>query len=294
VPDPTFQRPTLKRSVPRQSIDPTLTRKGALAHPGTLLLGALALVFTAYVLGYLPQLDVFSDHAVRVTRDQGLPIAAPILLGIVGLIVLFVLLLILRSLFDAIRSARKSVSFLGRETISIPSFVLSAAENRIGSRVAIETYNLLKPHYPKTMCIEVEDDLRRELRLSDENILFLQSQLLNRCDRRELLSFSVGQITTILDLMRHAEHAPPQHLSEPSLRRQAGFPSSSHATPASASVFSKTSSAHPNQIYPVQKTTQVLPPPDFIPPRRFSDTGERRRATDPGMRRATPFDRRAN
>ena len=47
----------MARLSPMRSKDPHLTRRGLLAHPGTLLLGAVAIVFTAYILGYLPQFD---------------------------------------------------------------------------------------------------------------------------------------------------------------------------------------------------------------------------------------------
>jgi hypothetical protein len=272
VPDPTLKR--------KRSTDPTLTRKGSLAHPGTLLLGILAIVFTAYVLGYLPQLDGVFDRVVRLTRSNGLPIAAPIVLAIVGLIVLFVLLLILRSIVHSIQSAFKSRSFAGRSPVSVQTFILSADTHRISSQVASETYNLLKPHYPKNMCIAVEDSLRRKLRLNDDNILFLQSRLLNRCDRHEVRSFDVRQIATVLDLLRHAEQAPPKHIAEPSLRRQSGVFSSAPAKTHAVSGSSGITSPKNVTVQPTQQASGTIPVPDFIPPRRFSDTGERRRATD--------------
>ena len=43
-----------------RSLDPTLTRKrGTLSHPGSLLIAAVALIFFAYMFGFLPQLDTY-------------------------------------------------------------------------------------------------------------------------------------------------------------------------------------------------------------------------------------------
>ena len=64
------------------------------------------------------------------------------------------------------------------------------------------------------MCIQFQDHLLRQLHLSEENILFLQSNILNRCDRREVLFFSADDLDTVLDLMRHVESALPQHVRD--------------------------------------------------------------------------------
>ncbi len=200
--------------------EPDLTRKGLLGHPRTLLLAVVAIVFTAYVLGYLPQLDSLFGSAVENSRNHGLLIVGPIVLLIVGLFVLFILLLILGFLGNLLTSFSRTVTFFGRKHTTLQQFTTLAQMQGLSSRVAKETYELLKPHYPRKMCIAVEDELRKHLILKDENIRYLQSKLLNRCDRREVLSFSVETLQTVFDLMQHAEGAPPQHVSGTVLRRR--------------------------------------------------------------------------
>ncbi|MHB8234716.1 MAG: hypothetical protein ACYDHT_08700, partial [Solirubrobacteraceae bacterium] len=77
------------------------------------------------------------------------------------------------------------------------------------------TYRALTPHYPdQKMCIQLRDHLWHQLHLSEENILFVQSNVLKRCDRREVLFFSTADLHTVLDLMYHVEGAPPQPVRE--------------------------------------------------------------------------------
>lgn len=200
--------------------EPNLTRRGLLGHPRTLLLALLAIVFTAYVLGYLPQLDVLFGSAIDDSRSHGLLIVGPVILLIVGLFVVFVLLLILGFLGNLLTSIARSFTFVGRKHTTVQQFTTLAQMEGLSARVAKETYELLKPHYPAKMCIGLEDQLRQHLGLNDEGILFLQSRLLHRCDRREVLSFSVESIQTVFDLMQHVEGAPSQHVSGAVLRRR--------------------------------------------------------------------------
>jgi hypothetical protein len=205
----------MARLSPPRSKDPHLTRHGLLSHPGTLLLGFLAIIFTAYVLGYLPQLDVLFGQAIKSSRDKGFSIVAPILSGLAGLFVLVLLLLALRSIGQLFRSLERKARFSGRTAISMQSFRGSAARHGISPRVAEETYRALTSHYPdQKMCIQLQDHLWHHLHLSEENILFIQSNVLNRCDRREVLFFSTADLHTVLDLMHHVEGAPPQHVRE--------------------------------------------------------------------------------
>jgi hypothetical protein len=197
---------------PARSKDPHLTRRGLPAHPGTLLLGVVAIVFTAYVLGYLPQFDTIFRELLKSCQDEGFAIVAPILLGLVSLFALVLLLLTLRSIGHLFRSFDKLTRFSGRKAVSLQSFTKSAEMQGIHVRVAQETYRALAPHYPTRMCIQLQDHLWHQLHLSEENIMFIRSNILNRCDRREVLFFSVGGLDTVLDLMRHVESAPPQHV----------------------------------------------------------------------------------
>lgn len=197
-----------------RSKDPHLTRRGLLAHPGTLLLGAGAIVFTAYVLGYLPQLDTLFGEVLKSSHDEGLAIVTPILLGLISLFALVLLLLLLRSIGRLLRAFDKAARFAGRRAVSLPNFTQSAKMQGISAQVAQETYRALAPHYPRKMCIQAQDDLLHQLHLSEENILFLQSNILNRCDRREVLFFSADDLDTVLDLMLHIESALPQHVRE--------------------------------------------------------------------------------
>jgi hypothetical protein len=204
----------MARLSPTRSRDPHLTRRGILSHPAALLLGVVAIVFTAYVLGYLPQLDDILGRLAKSSRDEGLSIVAPILFGLAGLFALALVLLALRSIGRLFRSLGRIARFAGRTAISLQSFAKSAEMQGISARVSHETYQALTPHYPSKMCIHLQDHLRRQLHLSEENILFIQSNILNRCDRREVLFFSADGLETVLDLMRHIESAPPQHVRE--------------------------------------------------------------------------------
>jgi hypothetical protein len=204
----------MARLSPTRSQDPHLTRRGILSHPAPLLLGVVATVFTAYALGYLPQLDEIFGRLTKSSHDEGLSIVAPIFFGLVSLFALALLLLALRSIGRLFRSLERIARFSGRTAISLQSFAKSAETQGISARVAHESYTALTRHYPSKMCIHLQDHLRRQLHLSEENILFIQSNMLNRCDRREVLFFSAGGPETVLDLMRHVESAPPQHVRE--------------------------------------------------------------------------------
>jgi hypothetical protein len=204
----------MARLSPTRSKDPDLTRVGIISHPDPLLLGMVAIVFTAYALGYLPQLNEIFDRLTKSSHDEGLSIVAPILFGLASLFALVLVLLALRSIGRLFRSLERIARFSGRTAISLQSFAKSSETQGISARVAHETYRALTPHYPSKMCIHLQDHLRRRLHLSEENILFIQSNMLNRCDRREILFFSAGGLETVLDLMRHVESAQPQHVRE--------------------------------------------------------------------------------
>jgi hypothetical protein len=206
----------MARLSPTRSKDPHLTRRGVLSHPAPLLLGVVAIVFTAYALGYLSQLDEIFGRLTKSSHDEGLSIVAPFLFGLVSLFALALVLPALRSIGRLFRSLERIVRFSGRTAISLQSFAKSAETQGISARVFHETYRALTPHYPSKMCIHLQDHLRRQLHLSEENILFIQSNMLNRCDRREVLFFSTGGLKTVLDLMRHVESAPPQHVTDAS------------------------------------------------------------------------------
>jgi len=287
------------RRTPARSFDPTLTRKGGFSHPGTLILAAVAIVFTAYILGYLPQLDPLFSRIESSTRTQGLPIIAPILIGLVGLFVLILVLIALRAILNALSSGVRALSFSGRPYVSVEDFQETAAGRQISARVAKETYDALTAHYPSKMSIQLADDLRLRLHFTQDNILFLQSRLLNRCDRREVIGFSPTNLRTVQDLLQHIETAPPQHVPDNGIRRRNNDPN-----PASTSTSNDRPSAlrlietdrtltsvdrrvnrHTASIRPAgDKTRQPAEPsairnvpagddPHFLPPRKFDASG---------------------
>jgi len=271
------------------SKDPLLTRKASLSHPGTLLLGAVAILFAADVLGYVPQLDDFLSQALAVSRAQGLAIVAPVLFGLVGLFSLFLLLLLLRTIGSAFRSLRQRIRFSGRTTISLENFTRSAEQQGIRPCIAQETYRLLTPYYPGKMSIQMQDHLWHQLRLSEENILFLQSNLLNRCDRREVLFFSADNLHTILDLMRHVETAPPQHVREtgPTGDHPVSMAASSKQADTMQAEEEDRLGRRDGDRLPAELAERRLAPPDGglhgapFPGRRRGDyTGARRRTGD--------------
>ena len=180
--------------------------QGPLGHPAVLLIIAASILFVAYALGYIPQFGSLLEAAVRSTQNAGSPALDPALYGVAGLAAFFVLFALLRSVDLLLNRFRKRSPLELRPVKPINAFLQEAAAGGIGVRVARESYHLLKPHYPNVMSVDLNDDLRSDLGLSDEEIRLLDTHLLARCDRREAPATPDSRnVTTVFDLLLKAE-----------------------------------------------------------------------------------------
>jgi hypothetical protein len=207
-----------------RSIDPTLTRKrGALSHPGSLLIAAVALLFFAYIFGYAPWLDTYYNGMVssingqRSTAMTIYQMAQPIGLAI-GVLVMVAYLWVKLSEGMKNRSKRKMVA--GRPGVSEAEFITLAAGYAVSAKVAQQTYKLLHHDYTKSMKVNVKDDLRRDLHWKDNHVLDVMGNLSRQCDRKKNLKANPDAVRTVLDLLLYVESCPKQFLTESSVQRR--------------------------------------------------------------------------
>ena len=207
-----------------------VARKGPLGHPGVLLLAGAVVLLGAYALGYLPQFGSLLEDAIRSSYSRDLPDFSPAIYGIAGLAAFFILLGLLRCFDLLIRQFRNSSPLKSRPAKPIEQFIEEASTADIGLRVAREGYNLLKPQYPYKMCIDLNDNLRTDLRLPDEAIRALDTLLRTRCDRRQervspasdCPAPAVQSIVNVRDLLHVVETAPPLREDRSGSRDRAG------------------------------------------------------------------------
>jgi hypothetical protein len=217
-----------------RSLDPTLTRKrGALSHPGSLLLVAVALVFFAYMFGFLPQLDTYFGsltHAIDNQRDTAMTIwqYAPIVGG--GIVILVLSIWLWGKAMDAMRSSSKRSMVAGRKSLSEPEFAAMVASHSVSAKVAHQTYKLLVHDYSHSMKVGLNDDLRRDLHWKETHLLDVMGNLARHCDRKKNLKANSEAIRTVLDLLLYVESCPKQFLTESSVqRRRAGAGAAKHS-----------------------------------------------------------------
>lgn len=271
--------------------NPQIQHKRALRRPGFLYSAAIAIFCAAYALGYLPQsgsqFGSFFDAVVHISPpDNGSNAINPTVYGIGGFIAFLLLLGLLRS-FDLLFRRLRGDSTLGtRQPKSIDEFIHECGQEwdpnlrdtdghqgrsrpapagvevspgaSIGARTAREGHLLLQHYYPKPKCIELGDDLRRDLRLSAENIQALRLALLTRCERRDPPNFDLAAIATVYDLLQHAECAPSQRATFPglptprldsrSLKSGTGTPTLPRTEPPAP--IDVRDAAAPQQLYP--------------------------------------------
>jgi hypothetical protein len=242
---------TSAQTHPRRPGNSEARHRSRLRHPGVLFAAAIAIFCAAYVLGYLPQdggrigayvgsafdspSGSFFDAVVHISPSaEGSSAINPTVYSIGGFIAFLVLLGLMRSFDLLLRSLRGKTPLAARQPGSIEEFILECgreggfpAQTTIGARVAREGHHLLEPYYPRPKCVELRDDLRRDLGLTAENIVALRFALLTRCDRRDPpefepafdgnLGLDPAAITTVYDLLRYVEDAPSQRAAFPGL-----------------------------------------------------------------------------
>jgi hypothetical protein len=242
-----------------RSIDPVLPRKGPIGSPGIFLLIAVAILCSAYALGYLP-------HFGSLLEKPSL-----VFYGVAGVVAFLVLLVLLRSLDLAVRKTGDTTPFADRRYKTIARYVAEATDQGISLRVARESYHLLQHFYPGKMCAELNDDLDRDLGISEEALSTLHAGLLHRCDRQESTKPELAALNTVLDLLLSIEAARLNHF-EHSISRG-----------GSEGRLSASSGQH-GVAHPYNSRSRTTPRLSGLHRRASDYNGPRRRATD---RRAT-------
>jgi len=250
-----------------KGIDPTLTRKrGTLSHPGSIIIGLIAIAFTAYIFGYLPQADTLFNslvQAINGQRDTAITIyqlAPPVGIGIVLLILA---IYIWNRLNDARKSMSKRSLVSGRPTVTEAQFAAIASRHSITSKVAHHTYKQLHHDYGHKMQIFLNDDLRSDLHWNDTHVLDVMGNLARRADRRKNLKASPDAIRTVLDLLLYVESCPQHSLTASTIRRRQG---------GEPSGVRKAFSTITRMVKPLHKRSGIVraaqtPPPPSSPPR---------------------------
>jgi len=210
-----------------RTLDPTLTRKrGALSHPGSLLLVVVALIFFAYMFGLLPQLDTYFGaltHSIDNQRDTAMTIwqYAPIVGG--GIVVLILCVWLWGKTADAMKASSKKSMVAGRKSLSDNDFIALTAPHGVSTKVAHQTYKFLHHDYSHSMKVNLNDDLRRDLHWKPNHLLDVMGNLARHCDRKKNIKSDPEAIRTVLDLLLYVESCPKHFLTESSvMRRRAG------------------------------------------------------------------------
>jgi len=209
----------LKLASRRGDMDPELTRKGALAHPGGWMLALAALGFFAYVFnlgGLQPMLDGFFGGLNQMAQSKNGDVAALVVsavpyveigLGVVGA---WVVLLLLRG---ALKSGTKAAKLSSRKPLTRQEFIDLAAIQSISTKVAREAYDLLLPHYNNHMRTRLSDSLASDLRLSRNERADLVGNLLRRTDRMSQWE-EEDDVDTVLDLLIAVEETRMRSLAQ--------------------------------------------------------------------------------
>jgi hypothetical protein len=213
----------LNRPHAGQSLDPTLTRKGTLAHPGSLFVGFGALFFFAYVFnlaGLQTWLDgLFSglDTQARSHNNQvsTFVVAALPYLGVA--IGAFILIMVLMMLGRGAKSVKKRRKLGNRESVSLHEFADAAAAHGISKKVAREAYRELLPHYDNNMRVTLSDRMTTTLHMRPVEVSELYGNLLRHTDRQREVGDDAGKIDSVLDLLTCVEKSTVRSLTQSKL-----------------------------------------------------------------------------
>lgn len=266
-----------------RTIDPTLTRKrGALSHPGSLLLALVAIIFFAYIFGLLPQLDTYFTsltHSIDNQRDTAMTIwqYAPFVAG--GIAALIVLAWLWGKAADALKFSAKRSIVAGRQTVSETEFIALAAKHSVSAKVAHQAYKLLQHDYTNSMKVNLKDDLRRDLHWKETNVLDKMGDLVRHCDRKKNLKAHPDAVRTVLDLLLYVESCPKQFLTESSAHRRKSVKDPARPSGVQRAAQSITRLLKPHhkrsdvvaaaQTPPVEKLPEKKPALSFIRPRKY-------------------------
>jgi hypothetical protein len=236
---PVRQLTRLNRLHAGQSVDPTLTRKGKFAHPGSLFIGFGGFVFFAYVFnlgGVQTRLDnLFSGLDANLRSHNGevarfVIAALPYLVVAFGALALFMLLSMLGR---GARSLTRANKLSKRKEMSVNSLAEAAAVHGISTRVARDAYNELLPLY-NNMRIALSDRLSTTLGLKPIEISELYGNLLRRSDRQRRVGDDGARIESVLDLMQAVERSKPRSLSQSRIQEREAPPSEVRKKPSLA------------------------------------------------------------
>jgi len=271
-----------------RTIDPTLTRKrGAMSHPGSLLLALVAIIFFAYIFGLLPQLDTYFNsltHSIDNQRAAAMTIwqYAPIVGG--GIAALIVFAWLWGKASDAFKLSSKRSMVAGRQTVSEAEFISLAAKHSVSAKVAQQTYKLLQHDYSHSMKVSMKDDLRRDLHWKETHLLDMMSHLVRYCDRKKNLKAHPDAIRTVLDLLLYVESCPKHFLTDSSVQRRKHGAKASGIRRAVHGVTRLLKPAHKRsdvmaamqtpveramKTPPAEKIPEKKPALSFIRPRKF-------------------------
>lgn len=198
----------------QKNIDPTLTRKrGLFSHPGSIFTAILAITFTAYIFGRLPQADTaFQSLLNAINSQRSIALTIWQIAPFVGAAI-FILLIagyMLKRLNRARKSFSKRLLVSGRTHQTEAQFTELAAQHAVSPAVAHHVYKRLLRDYGSTMRVDLTDDLRRDLHWKDTRVLNVMMNLSMACNRRKQINADAQAIRTVLDLLLYIENCPPQ------------------------------------------------------------------------------------
>jgi hypothetical protein len=279
-----------------RTIDPTLTRKrGALSHPGSLLLALVAIIFFAYIFGLLPQLDTYFTsltHSIDNQRDTAMTIwqYAPLVAG--GIAALIVFAWLWGKVADAFKLSAKRSMVAGRAGVTETEFIALAAKYSVSTKVAQQSYKLLQADYTNSMKVSLKDDLRRDLHWKETHVLDMMSHLVRHCDRKKNLKAQPDAVRTVLDLLLYVESCPKQFLTDSSVQRRKSVKDPARPSGIRRAVHGVTRLLKPAhkrsdvvaaiqtpveramQTPPAKKLPEKKPALSFIRPRKFPPSAD--------------------
>ena len=210
----------------RPAHDPKMTRKqGIFAHPGSIILGIFAVIFTLFIMGKLPFLGNGFDSFVSYTQGHNDDVVQFIMYwgarGGMVLAVLIVAKILWNTMHKTKRSMAKKALLRDRHHISPKEFQEMATEYGISHKVAAHTYKHLEHSYDKNMRVDLNDELRKDLHWTETEVLDGMANLVRICDRKKNLKQTSGSVQTVLDLMIYLESCPAHFLTHSAAERRA-------------------------------------------------------------------------
>lgn len=242
-----------------------------------LVLGVLTVAVTIYLLASLSPVQDFVETTMHSTQNNGMTALDPVFYGVAGLAAFVLLLAIFRLVNSIIRKFNKPDPLGESPEKSFEEFAREAGQQKISVRVARESYELLSHSYPSRMCIDLDHDLRNDLKLNDDDIVQLYAGLLSRTERREMRSLIAENIGTVHDLLDYVEKAPAQHLDGVAIRvRATDLPSAERGRAVGPGIFLRDQASEGNRRAS-----------DYLGPRRRASDNKVKRAYSGPHRRAT-------